>query len=91
MRKPFLLGLFFGAAIGALVAVNWILITGMSSPPVPPPTTQATPMSIVPVTMTPAAVQPATPEPMPRGAIPFEFNGQRYYLVPLDSDQTLPA
>jgi hypothetical protein len=86
IRKPFALGLCFGVVIGAFAAVYAVLLAGNLSMRqyLGAPTSGALPGPII---AAPQISLPDSPQCAPRG-IPFEFNGETYYLKPLGAGQS---
>jgi hypothetical protein len=85
VRKPFLLGLMCGTIIGALAALDWSYIQRSQPTPVP---SVVVPVSAAPIPTNPLPARSQW-QRIPPGATPFEFNGQRYYFVPLHADPNL--
>ena len=79
-RRSFYFGLGSGVVIMAL-AMLIVAIESAYSPPASVPATQ------FPISATPASWQliPRRTPNLPPGSVPFEFNGQTYYVVPLNS------
>jgi hypothetical protein len=84
-RRSFYIGLGSGIIIGALmmliITIGSPISTSVSTP-VPVPSAQV----LISATRASWQVMPPQKTPsVPPGAVPFEFNGQTYYLVPLNS------